>query len=177
MTKPAADPTPVETTASRWRSKAPAQPKPAVIARATVITAVMLLLLVGIGSVTNSVLFTAPLAATAMLLVAMHATPPAQPRNVVLGHLVSVVIGLLMVTAFDHHLWVAAVAAGLAVGGMLTLRAAHAPAAATAAVVVLQPVAPLTAVLVFLIGSVLLVAVGWVVGKLIPALRYPTYWW
>ncbi|MCE7000790.1 HPP family protein [Saccharothrix sp. S26] len=177
MTKPAADPGPVETTANRWASKAPARPNTSVIIRATAITVVMLLLLVAIGEVTRSVLFTAPLAATAMLLVAMHATPPAQPRNVVLGHLVSVVIGLLMVAAFGHHLWVAAVAAGLAVGGMLALRAAHAPAAATAAVVVVQVIAPLTAVLVFLIGSVLLIAVGWVVGKLIPALRYPTYWW
>lgn len=177
MTKPATDTGTPDTGTARWRSKAPARPGAAAIAKMTGVSLVMLLLLVGIGEATHSVLFTAPLAATAMLLVAMPATPPAQPRNAVLGHLVSVVIGLVLATALGHHMWVAAVAASLAIAGMLVLRAAHAPAAATAAVVVVQTIAPLTAVLVFLIGSVLLVAVGWAAGKALPGWKYPVYWW
>jgi CBS-domain-containing membrane protein len=78
---------------------------------------------------------------------------------------------------FGHHAWVAALAAGLAVGAMVALRAAHAPAAATAALVVVQTVAPVPAVLTFLIGSLLLVGVAWAAGRLFPATRYPTYWW
>jgi CBS-domain-containing membrane protein len=177
MTKPATNSGSARTATSRWQSKAPARPSGNVIARVTAVTLAMLALLVGIGELSHSALFTAPLAATAMLLAAMPATPPAQPRSVVLGHVVSVLIGLLLVSALGHHLWVAALAASLAVGAMVALRAAHAPAAATAALVVVQTVAPIPVVLTFLIGSLLLVGVAWAAGRLFPATRYPTYWW
>ncbi|MGW4162385.1 HPP family protein [Streptomyces sp. NPDC004788] len=149
--------------------------KPALLG--TLATLVSLVVLVALGQATGQLLFIAPLAATAMIICSTPALPPAQPRNVVLGQLGSAVLGLAAAALAGHNLWVAAVAAGLSVGLMLLLRAIHAPAAATAAVVVLQHPAPVPFLVLLAIGSVLLVLVGLVASKAGAIAKYPTYWW
>lgn len=150
-------------------------------ARATVLgaltTTVSLLILVGLGEAVHKPLMIAPLAATAMIICASPGLPPAQPRGVLLGQLGSAVLGLLAAAAFGHTLWVAGVAAGLSVALMALLRAVHAPAAATAVLVVVQHPAPGTFLGLLAVGSVLLVLVGVLASRIGAIGKYPTYWW
>ena len=173
---------PVTTPAPRqavpwWTSRAPARPDLVTVLRATLVCVVMLLLLAALGRMTGWLLFTAPLAATAMIVAGMPATPPAQPRSVVVGHLVSVAIGLAAGAAADHSIWTGAVAASLAMAAMVLTQSFHAPAAATAALVVATHPVALTALQDFAVGSVLVVVVGYLAGLMFPTARYPTYWW
>lgn len=143
----------------------------------TVATIVSLLVLAAIGKATGSLLLIAPLAATAMIICASPALPPAQPRGVMLGQLGSALVGYAAVAVAGHSLWTAAVAAGLSVGLMGVLRAVHAPAAATAVLVVVQNPAAGRFLLLLAVGSALLVLIGLLTSRIGAIGKYPTYWW
>ncbi|GAA5004631.1 HPP family protein [Kitasatospora paranensis] len=143
----------------------------------TLTTIVSLLVLVAIGKATGSLLLVAPLAATAMIICASPALPPAQPRGVLIGQLGSALIGYAAAAVAGRSLWTAAVAAGLAVALMGVLRAVHAPAAATAVLVVVQHPAPGRFLLLLAAGSVLLILVGLLASRIGAIGKYPTYWW
>ncbi|MFB7666564.1 HPP family protein [Kitasatospora sp. NPDC056138] len=156
---------------------APPIPGARALVLGTVTTTVALLVLVALGKAAGQVLLVAPLAATAMIVCASPALPPAQPRSVLLGQLGSAALGLLAGALAGHSLWSAAVAAGLSVGLMALLRAVHAPAAATAALVVLQHPAPVRFLVLLAVGSVLLVLLGLLASRAGAIGKYPAYWW
>jgi CBS-domain-containing membrane protein len=83
------------------------------------------------GDATGMVMLFAPLGATCVLLFSLPASPLSQPMNVVLGHALSGALGLGAQFAAPGHLWVAAVAVGIAITGMGLLRLTHPPAGAT----------------------------------------------
>ncbi|MCX5211176.1 HPP family protein [Kitasatospora sp. NBC_00240] len=159
----------------------PPTPPPAPTLWATalgaVTTTVALLVLVVLGQASGLLLMIAPLAATAMIVCASPALPPAQPRAVLLGQGVSAVVGLTAGALFGRSLWVAAVAAGLSAGLMGLLRAVHAPAAATAVLVVVQHPAPVRFLPLLVLGSVLIVLVGAAAARIGAIGRYPARWW
>ncbi|WP_441250909.1 HPP family protein [Kitasatospora sp. McL0602] len=172
VSKPAAGPQ-----ASWWAGGAPPFAGTKATVLGTVTTIVSLLILVALGQATDKLLMIAPLAATAMIICASPGLPPAQPRGVLLGQLGSAVVGFAGAALFGHSLWVAAVAAGVSVAAMGLLRAVHAPAAATAALVVVQHPAEGKFLALLAIGSVLLIAVGMIASRIGAIGKYPTYWW
>jgi CBS-domain-containing membrane protein len=163
--------------AERWRSKAPGVPDFRTLLRFTVVAVAGLLTLVVVGEAFHTVLLTPPLAATAVIIAGAPSTPPAQPRSVLAGHICAAVLGLVAVVLFGSSPWTAAVAGGLSLGVMALLRAVHAPAAATAALIVAQHPAVLRTMGSFVAGSVLLILIGIVAARLFREARYPDYWW
>ncbi|MFC6152088.1 HPP family protein [Nocardioides yefusunii] len=160
---------------ARFASQAPPRPPWGKVAAVTVTVAVGLLLLAGLGEWSGHLLLIPAMAGTMALVAAAPALPLAQPRNIVIGQTVSVLIGV-GVGWMSHSLWAAAVAAALAVGVMLLLRSAHAPAAATCVLAVETTTGQATFVLCALAAAVVLTLTAWISGRFTRT-GYPTYWW
>ncbi|WP_458451541.1 HPP family protein [Corynebacterium freneyi] len=154
----------------------PRSPLPHILA-ATLAVTIPLLILGAVADATHLALLTPPMAATAALIVGGPDLPLAQPRNVLLGHLIGGLIGLALAVWFGGSILVGGLAAGLAFGAMLLLRCAHSPGAATAMLLVtMPPEHPPRFLLVLLASAVLVVAAGLVANR-VRRLRYPAYWW
>ena len=94
-----------------------------------------------------------------------------------LGQLGSGVLGVLTGAVLGHSLWAAALAGGLSVAVMGLLRAVHAPAAATAALAVVQHPAAAHFLALLAAGSVVLVVIGLLASRIGAIGKYPAYWW
>lgn len=122
----------------------------------------------------------ASVGASAVLVFAVPTSPFAQPWSVVGGYLVSAAAGVLAVHVLPGAGLVPAIAlaAGLAIFGMLALRCLHPPGGAVALFAVLggEPVRALGWQYVLspvLANAVLLVAVALLVNNLLPGRHYP----
>lgn len=121
----------------------------------------------------------APFGATCVLLFSVPASPLSQPANVVGGHLVAALVGLIMLAFLPVAWWSMALAVGLAIALMALLRVTHPPAGANPLVMLLAAnsagEAPGVDFLLFpvLSGSILLVLLAVLVHRLPPRTPYP----
>ena len=69
-----------------------------------------------------------PFATSIVLVMGSPGAPPAQPRALVGGHLVSALVGLLVLQVTGPEPWAAAFAVGLAIVAMHVTRTFHPPA-------------------------------------------------
>lgn len=158
--------------------RAPARPTAAAAIHSISAATTVLLSLVGIGAMLHEPILIPPLAASAALIHSAPTLPLAQPRGVVIGHMLGAAVGYGVLAAAGSSAWAAAVAAGVTLALVMAARTPHSPACATAVVVVLQsPVA--TRFVPLLFGStVLLVLTGYAASRVRrKAPRYPAYWW
>lgn len=103
----------------------------------------------------------APLGASAVLVFCVPASPLAQPWSVFGGNAVSALVGIACVHVFGVAPWVAALAVGLAIGAMFSLRCLHPPGGASALLMVLSAVHdPAFAARPVAVNSLLLVLAG-----------------
>ncbi|MFE5766711.1 HPP family protein, partial [Streptomyces sp. NPDC056492] len=137
--------------------RAPARPTTAAAFHSTSAVTAVLLGLVGIGALLHEPVLIPPLAASAALVHSAPALPLAQPRSVVVGHLLATAVGYLALTVAGSSAWVAAVAAGVTLALLMAARTPHSPACATAVVIVLQSPAPARFVPLLFGATVLLV--------------------
>ncbi|MGE4327295.1 MAG: HPP family protein [Pseudodonghicola sp.] len=75
-------------------------------------------------------LLMAPFGASCVLLFAAPQAPLSQPINVIGGHVLTSLIGLLLRTQLPNTWWALALAVGLAIAAMVALRVTHPPAGA-----------------------------------------------
>lgn len=155
---------------------APPRPSAADLA-ATTVAALIALTLLAAASAAGWGLFVLPFAASAAVVAMAPATPLAQPRSIVAGHLSAAVVALALTAVTGPSVWAGAIAAGLAVAPVLHLRAPHPPAVATAALVGLTGPDPLFLLIPVLAASAVVIAVGVLAGLALPGRRYPSYWW
>lgn len=130
-----------------------------------------------LGGDDNSTLWLmAPFGATMVILFGLPESPLAQPRNIIVGHLLTTAIGLSVAALAGVSPWSMGLAVGLAVGLMLATNTTHPPAGANPLVVMLagehwdfllMPVAT---------GAVLIVAFGAIYHRLISGQHYPKKW-
>lgn len=118
----------------------------------------------------------APFGATMVILFGLPDSPLAQPRNIVLGHLLTTLVGLATMSLFGVHPWSLGLAVGLAVSLMLLTDTTHPPAGANPLIVMLSgqgwgflwsPV---------VIGAVLIVLMGLLYHRGTGRRSYPTRW-
>jgi CBS-domain-containing membrane protein len=79
----------------------------------------------------------APFGATAVILFALPDSPLAKAKNVILGHLLAALIGLVFVHSFGLVVWSLAISVGLAIGLMVLWKITHPPAGATTLLIML----------------------------------------
>lgn len=83
------------------------------------------------------VLLMAPFGATAVLVFGVPASPLAQPKNVIAGHLITALIGVLFVQLGSVTPLTMALASGLGVSAMLLSDTTHPPAGANPLIIML----------------------------------------
>ncbi|WP_371675160.1 HPP family protein [Streptomyces sp. NBC_01276] len=173
--------TPPVTTATDSRPtapRAPARPSAAAAVHSVSAATTVLLALVAIGAMIHEPVLIPPLAASAALIHSAPTLPLAQPRGVVVGHLIGAAAGYAVLAAAGSSAWAAALAAGLTLALLTLARTPHSPAVATAVVTVLQTPAPARFVPLLFGSTVLLVLTGYAGSHIRrKAPRYPAYWW
>ncbi|WP_246238988.1 HPP family protein [Paenibacillus anseongensis] len=119
----------------------------------------------------------APFGATCVLAFGLWDAPLSQPRNIIGGHLISTLVGLIFFHLFGRGFWVMAIAVGLAIGLMMLTKTTHPPAGADPLVVILSGSSWSFLFTPVLIGSVLIVFIALIVNNLDKKRRYPTFWY
>ena len=114
--------------------------------------------------------------ASCVLIFAYPDVPFSQPRNVIAGHVISSLVGLIFLTVFGPHWWAVALSVGTAIALMMLTRTVHPPAGSNPVIVFLTQ--PTWNFLLFptLVGALVLVAVALVYNNATRDARYPKYW-
>lgn len=114
--------------------------------------------------------------ASCVLAFGVPDSPLAQPRSILGGHLLSTLVGLLVLYTLGNHWWSCALAVGLALALMQQTRTLHAPAGANPLVVLASGATFGFLVTPVLLGSLVIVAVAWCVNNARSRGSYPKYW-
>lgn len=140
---------------------------------------ISILLLSYLGQISGTPWIMAPFGATCVLLFTAPASPFAQPRNVIAGHLITSVVGLAALYGFGDSILVMSFAVGIAIMAMQFFRAVHPPAGANPLVIILagKSVIGLSFLIApVLIGSAMLVLIAAVINNFGKENRWPVYW-
>ncbi|MEU4126258.1 HPP family protein [Streptomyces virginiae] len=138
----------------------------------------VLLALAALGAMIGEPVLIPSLAASAAVLHHTPTLPTAQPRTVVVAHLLGAAAGYAVLVAAPSSPWSAALVGGLTFAATSLARTPHSPACATAVVVVLQTPAPAWFVPLLFAATVMLVLGALAASRLHPAApRYPVRWW
>jgi CBS-domain-containing membrane protein len=113
------------------------------------------------------------------LVVGAPAAPFVQPRNVILGNVLSALVGLIVFRICGQTTWwTLAVAIGIAMALMVTTKTFHPPAAVTVLLPILTQVSDFTWALVPVgVGAVIVVAIGILYNNVYASRQYPAFWW
>lgn len=125
---------------------------------------------------------------TAFLVFNRWQTPPARPRNIIVGHLLGVISGYLALIAFglthsppvtqggltSPRIGAAALSIGLTTGSMILLGTEHGPAGATTLIVSLGFMTTISSMALLMAGVVALAVLGVAIDRLV-GLQIP-YW-
>jgi CBS-domain-containing membrane protein len=130
----------------------------------------------GLGDWLSLALVLGSFGASCVLVFGYPDLPFSQPRNVVIGHFLSSLVGLIFLTAFGAHWWSLALAVGTAIAAMMITRTVHPPAGSNPVIVFLAQPAWSFLWYPTLAGALLLVAVALVYNNLSRETRYPKYW-
>ena len=115
-------------------------------------------------------------AASALIVFAYPDSPFAQPRNVLLGHLIGAAVGLAFLHFCHVSWWCDALAVGAAIGMMKLARAVHPPACSNP--LIIFALKPSWTFLLFptLTGAVVIVLAALFYHNLRREARWPKYW-
>ncbi|KDM93567.1 HPP family protein [Photobacterium galatheae] len=109
---------------------------------------------------TSGLWLMAPFGATAVLVFGVPDSPLAQPKNVIFGHLLTALIGVLFVNFVGVTPLTLAVASGLAVSVMLVTKTTHPPAGANPLLIMLTGQSWSFLITPVLLGAVVMVLIG-----------------
>ncbi|MDY7578427.1 HPP family protein [Herbaspirillum sp. RTI4] len=114
--------------------------------------------------------------ATCVLVFGFPESPFSQPRNVIGGHFLASLVGLLFLTLFGAHWWSMALAVGTSIALMQLTRTVHPPAGSNPVIVMLAAPAWGFLLMPTLIGAVVIVLVAVIFNNLPQERSYPKYW-
>lgn len=125
----------------------------------------------------GSMLVLGSFGASCVLIYGFPDVPFSQPRNVVLGHVLSSLVGLSFFHLAGPHWWSLALATGTAIAVMLLTRTVHPPAGSNPVIVFLGHMGWSFLLFPTLAGVLILVAIALLYNNGYRATRYPKYWW
>lgn len=114
--------------------------------------------------------------ATCVLVFGFPESPFSQPRNVIAGHFIASLVGLVFLNLLGAEWWSVALAVGTTIACMQMTRTVHPPAGSNPVIVMLT--LPNWGFLLTptLLGALLLVVVAVLFNNLPKERSYPTYW-
>ncbi|MGW6140259.1 HPP family protein [Streptomyces sp. NPDC055140] len=176
--QPQPTPAPDSPRPPRRVGRAPARPTAAAAFHSISAVTAVLLGLVAIGAMIHEPVLIPPLAASAALVHSAPTLPLAQPRSIVIGHLLGAGSGYAVLALTNSSPWTAALAGGITLAATMLARTPHSAACATAVIVVLQTPAPGRFVPLLFGSTVLLSLTGFAASRVRRgAPKYPAYWW
>jgi CBS-domain-containing membrane protein len=117
-----------------------------------------------------------PFATSIVLVIGSPDAPPAQPRALIGGHLVSTLVGLMMLHAAGPQAWAAATAVGLAVLAMFVTRTFHPPAGINPLLVVSASLPWTFVVAPVLAGALMLAVFALIWHRWVRHQPWPEHW-
>lgn len=117
-------------------------------------------------SISSGLWLMAPFGATAVLVFGVPTSPLAQPKNVIFGHFLTALIGVIFIMYVGIHPWSLALATGLGVTTMLLTKTTHPPAGANPMLIMLSDQSWSFLFTPVLLGSCVIVLLGLVLNKL-----------
>lgn len=114
--------------------------------------------------------------ASCVLVFGYPDVPFSQPRNVIAGHVISSLTGLLFLALFGPHWWSVAMALATAIALMMATRTVHPPAGSNPVIVFLMQPSWSFALFPTLFGAVILVVVALLYNNATREGNYPKYW-
>ncbi|WP_456295749.1 HPP family protein [Vibrio sp. AK197] len=115
---------------------------------------------------TDIALLMAPFGATTVLVFGVPDSPLAQPKNVIVGHMLTALIGVIFSQYVGTTPWSLAAATGLAVSAMLLTKTTHPPAGANPLLIMLTGQSWGFLLTPVLFGAVVIVLIGQTMRKL-----------
>jgi CBS-domain-containing membrane protein len=131
---------------------------------------------------TDLVLIVGSLGASALLIYGAIKSPFAQPRNLLGGHLISALVGVLAYQIFQPNLWLASsIAVATSIAVMHATRTLHPPGGATALIAVIgdakiHALGYLYVLMPVGAGALIMLVVALVVNNIPKNRSYPQYW-
>jgi CBS-domain-containing membrane protein len=117
-----------------------------------------------------------PFATSIVLVIGAPEAEPAQPRALVGGHLVSTIVGLVVLLLAGAHAWAAALAVGLAILAMYLTDTFHPPAGINPLLVVSNNLGWTFLFVPVLAGALLLTLFAYVWHRWVHRLEWPPRW-
>jgi CBS-domain-containing membrane protein len=120
--------------------------------------------------------------ASAVLIYGAIKSPLAQPRNLMGGHVISAIIGVVFYKIFHNHMWLAAsMSVATAIAVMHATKTLHPPGGATALIAVLggekiHALGFMYAVIPAGLGALIMLVVALLVNNIPKGRRYPEFW-
>ena len=118
-----------------------------------------------------------PFTTSIVLVMAAPESPPAQPRAILGGHLLSALSGLCVWLVFGTEPWVAGLAVAIAIALMQLTRTLHPPAGINALLFVTLKLSWHFVLMPVALGAVLLVAFAYCYHRLTLNEPWPRTWW
>lgn len=118
-------------------------------------------------------LLIAPFGASCVLLFALPASPLARPRNVIGGHVLSALVGLLVLTLVGDGILAMGLGVGLAIAAMQVTGTLHPPAGGNPLVVIMTGAGWSFLALPILAGAATLVTLAFLYHRLISKRAWP----
>jgi CBS-domain-containing membrane protein len=129
-----------------------------------------------LAAISHAPLMLGSFGATCVLVFGFPESPFSQPRNVIAGHVLSSLVGLVFLVLLGTQWWSVALAAATAIALMQLTRSVHPPAGSNPVIVMLTVPGWGFLLTPTLLGALLLVLVALVFNNLFRERTYPTYW-
>ena len=99
-----------------------------------------------------------------------------QPKNVLFGHLLSALVGIIFITFFEASFITLGLAVGVATMLMLALKIAHPPAGGTVIMVMIGDVSFHFLIFPVMVGAITIIIGGIIYNRLLLKRKYPLSW-
>ena len=125
---------------------------------------------------TDTPLLMASFGASCVLAFGLWNSPLSQPRNIIGGHFISTLIGLVVYHIIGNEPWSLALGVGLAIGLMMLTKTTHPPAGADPIIVILGSCTWEYLFTPVLTGSIVIVLTALLINNLRSDRNYPVFW-
>lgn len=125
---------------------------------------------------TYTPLLIASFGASCVLAFGLWNSPLSQPRNIIGGHFISTLIGLIIYHVFGNEPWSLAMGVGLAIGLMMLTKTTHPPAGADPIIIILGSYTWEYLFTPVLTGSIVIVLLALLINNLSSNRKYPVFW-